>query len=155
MAALPVQPGLALRTFAGQKLQRRQPPETSAMDSLNKHGLPTETTAPELMRLTNAPRTKSAALAAKGRTARGGLTLVPLAKRHLRRFDTSRWLARECIRLLRCLTLELSGGGATRLDDWLGRRWIVATTDVGGYEMKSIATNGAADSCTEDRKARE
>ena len=155
MAALPEQPGLALRTFAGQKLQRRQPPETSAMDSLNKHGLPTETTAPELMRLTNAPRTKSAALAAKGRTARGGLTLVPLAKRHLRRFDTSRWLARECIRLLRCLTLELSGGGATRLDDWLGRRWIVATTDVGSHEMKNIATNGAADSCTEDRKARE
>ena len=100
---------LTSRPFAGQKLQRRPPPETGAMDALNKHGLLTEDTGLELVRLTNASRTKSGALAAKGRTARGRTALMPLAKRHLRRVDTSRWLARECIRLLRCLTFDLSG----------------------------------------------
>ena len=97
------------RPFEGQKLQRRPPPETGAVDASNKHGLLTEDTALELVRLTNASRTKGGALAANGRAARGRTALMPLAKRHLRRVDTSRWLARECIRILRCLTFDLSG----------------------------------------------
>ena len=127
MAARLEQPGLALlreahglscteanaltsRPFVGQKLQRRPPPGTGAMDdALNKHGLLTEDTALELVRLTNASRTKSGALAAEGRTARGRTALMPLAKRHSQRVDTSRWPARECIRLPRCLTLEITG----------------------------------------------
>ena len=50
------------------------------------------------------------ALAANGRTARGRTALVPLAKRHSRRFDDSRWLASEGIGFLRCLTFEMRGG---------------------------------------------
>ena len=101
---------LTSRPFVGQKLQRRPPPGTGAMDdALNKHGLLTEETALELVRLTNASRTKSGALAAEGRTARGRTALMPLAKRHSQRVDTSRWPARECIRLPRCLTFEMRG----------------------------------------------
>jgi len=111
---------LTSRPFAGQRLQRRPPPKTGVMDALNKHGLLTEDTVLELVRLTHASRTKSGALAAKGRTARGRTALMPLAKRHSRRVDTSRWLARECIRLPRCLTFEMRGmtrlAGACPLD---------------------------------------
>jgi hypothetical protein len=53
------------------------------------------------------------------------------------------------------LTLELSGGVAVRLDDWLGRHWIVTTPDVAGYEMKDIAANGTADGRTNTRVTKE
>ena len=61
----------------------------------------------------------------------------------------------ECAVRAYRLTLELSGGGAVRLDEWLGRRWIVTTPDVAGYEMKCIAANGAADSSTNARVTKE
>ena len=90
--------GLTQRTFAGGTLQRRPAPETGAMDALHKHGLLTEDTALELVRLPHASRTMSGALAAKGRTARGRPALMPLAKRHLWLFDLALWLASERIR---------------------------------------------------------
>jgi len=127
VAARPEQPGLALqreadeklrrteenglnsRPFAGQQLQRRPAPKMSAEEALQKHGLLTGAMACELARPTNASRTKSSALAANGRTARGRTALVPLAKRHSRRFKLPRRLASERIRFLRCLTFEITG----------------------------------------------
>ena len=112
--------GLNSRPFAGQKLQRRQAPKTGAEEALQKHCLPTGGMACELERPANASRTKSGALAAKGRTARGRTALVPLAKRHSRRFKLPRRLASERIRFLRCLTFEITGmprlAGACPLD---------------------------------------
>ena len=128
VAARPEQPGLALqreadeqlrrtkesglnfRPFAGQTLQRRQAPKTGAEEALQKHGSLTGGTACELARPTNASRTKSGALAAKGRTARARTALLLLAKQHLRRFKLPRRLASERIRFLRCLTFEMRGG---------------------------------------------
>ena len=101
--------GLNSRPFAGQKLQRRQAPKTGAEEALQKHGSLTGGTACELARPTNASRTKSGALAANGRTARGRTALVPLATRHSRRFKLPRRLASERIRILRCLTFEMRG----------------------------------------------
>jgi hypothetical protein len=51
-----------------------------AKEALQKHGLLTGGMACELARLANASRTKSGALAANGRTARGRTALVPTAK---------------------------------------------------------------------------
>ena len=128
VAARPEQPCLALqreadeqprcteehgwnsRPFAGQKLQRRPAPEIDAEEALQKHGLLTGAMACELARPANASRTKSSALAAKGRTARARTALVPLATRHSRRFKLPRRLASERIRILRCLTFEMRGG---------------------------------------------
>jgi len=100
---------LNLRPFAGEKLQRRPAHETGTEAASQKQCLLTEASMREPARLTLASRTKSGALAANGRTARGRTALMPLAKRHLRCVDTSRWLARECIRFSRCLTFDLSG----------------------------------------------
>jgi hypothetical protein len=108
VAARPEQPGLALqreadeqlrrteehqlnsRPLAGQKLQRRPVPKMGAKEALRKHGLLTGGMAREFARPANASRTKSGALAAKGRTARGRTALVLLAKRHLLRVDLPR-----------------------------------------------------------------
>ena len=98
VAARPEQPGLALqreadeklgcteefalnpRPFEGQKLQTRPAHETGTETALHKQCLLTEASMREPARLAHASRTKSGALAANGRTARGRTALVPTAK---------------------------------------------------------------------------
>jgi len=117
--------GLNPWPLASQKLQRRPALEKGAEGALEKHGLLTEDTTRELVRLAHASRTKSGALAAKGRTARGRTALMPLAKRHFLRFDLLRWLASMCIRLPRCLTFDLSGWPeASPLEGRVSRRFL-------------------------------
>ena len=137
-AARPEQPCLALRReadeklvcteeralnprpFAGQKLQTRPAHETGTETALQKQCLRTEASMREPARPAHASRTKSGALAANGRTARGRTALMPSAKQHSRRFKFSRWLESECTRFSRCLTFEMRGmtrlAGACPLD---------------------------------------
>ena len=122
VAARPEQPCLALlreadrklgcteeralnpRPFEGQKLQRRPAHESGTEAAVHKQCLLTEASMREPARLAHASRTKSGALAANGRTARGRTAQVPLAKRDPRRFELPRQLASERIRFPRCLT---------------------------------------------------
>jgi len=81
---------LNLRPFAGQKLQTRPAHETGTETAVHKQCLLTEASMREPARLAHASRTKSGALAANGRTARGRTALMPSAKQHSRRFEFSR-----------------------------------------------------------------
>ena len=82
--------GLNPWPLVGQKLQGRPAHETATEATSKKQCLPTGASMREPARPAHASRTKSGALAANGRTARGRTALMPSAKQHSRRFKFSR-----------------------------------------------------------------